>query len=683
MNTPRRCVTALALVIFFLLPSGGHAQTRRPMTLVDQINIPWVADARLSPDGMQILFTQDHADWKANKRVAHIFRIGADGQGYLQLTQGENGESSPRWSPDGRTIAFLAKRGSVEETQIFLMPTSGGEGRRLSRHATSVSSIAWALDGASIYFIAADPKTDDERQKDTLKDDVYAFDETHKQQHLWRVDVKSGEEQRITSGDFSVAGYRLSRDGRRIAHHRGPTPMYGDAEKGEVWLMDADGGNARQLTKNGVAEGGAEISPDGSQILFVAAANERFDTYYNGNLFLVPAAGGQARPLIADFPYEVTAASWAKDGRAIYVVANMGVHSELFRLDLVPGAKPAQLTKGEHAIIGGEYGPGPDRWVLQLDEATRPGEIWTLAMPGGGTAAGAPQRVTKVFEYLERDFDLPRIEAVQWKGADGVTVEGLLSYPLNYQKGTRYPLCVQTHGGPMATDKFGMGGALNYIPVLAAKGYAVFRPNYRGSTGYGNAFLRDMVGHYFQNAHLDVMTGVDHLIELGIADADRMVKMGWSGGGHMTSWIVTFTDRFKAAASGAGASNWISMYAQSDVRTYRTPWFGGTPWQTNAPIPAYWEHSPIAHAAKVKTPTIFLVGENDVRVPPQQSVEMYRALRANGVPTHLYLAPREPHIFGELRHVLFKSNVELDWFEKHATRRTYVWEKAPVEGAQR
>jgi dipeptidyl aminopeptidase/acylaminoacyl peptidase len=177
------------------------------------------------------------------------------------------------------------------------------------------------------------------------------------------------------------------------------------------------------------------------------------------------------------------------------------------------------------------------------------------------------------------------------------------------------------------------------------------------------------------------MAGVDHVIAMGVAHPDRLVKMGWSAGGHMTNKIVTFTDRFKAAASGAGAANWISMYGQSDVRVYRTPWFGGTPWQKGAPIDAYWENSPLKYVANVKTPTLFLVGEKDPRVPLPQSVEMYRALKANGVETKLWVAPREPHGWQELRHQLFKVNVELDWFERHLGR-SYTWEKAPAsEGA--
>jgi dipeptidyl aminopeptidase/acylaminoacyl peptidase len=284
-----------------------------------------------------------------------------------------------------------------------------------------------------------------------------------------------------------------------------------------------------------------------------------------------------------------------------------------------------------------------------------------------------------VFDYVSRDFKLGKQEAIQWKGADGTTVEGILTYPVDYQAGRRYPLAVMTHGGPQAADKFSLGSTNYEFQVLAGKGYATLQPNYRGSTGYGDAFLRDMVGHYFQNAHLDVMTGVDEVIRRGVADPDRMVKMGWSGGGHMTNKIITFTDRFKAASSGAGAANWISMYAQSDIRFMRTPWFGGTPWQQSAPIEAYWNNSPLKDIANVKTPTIFFVGERDPRVPEPQSIEMYRALRSNSVPTHLYVAPREPHVWAELRHQLFKLNTEIAWFEQYATKRPFTLEKAPSD----
>jgi dipeptidyl aminopeptidase/acylaminoacyl peptidase len=236
---------------------------------------------------------------------------------------------------------------------------------------------------------------------------------------------------------------------------------------------------------------------------------------------------------------------------------------------------------------------------------------------------------------------------------------------------------VQTHGGPAASSTLAFPSWAEYTPVLAARGYAVLDPNYRGSTGYGDAFLRDMVGHYFNQADDDVLAGVDALVARGLADPAKLVAMGWSAGGHMTNWLITQTDRFAAASSGAGAANWISMYGQSDVRSYRTPWFGGTPWQPDAPIASYLASSPITHVSKAKTPTLILVGEKDPRVPMAQSVEMFRALKAVGCTTELLVFPGEPHGPRSLKRRLHKVNAELAWFERHLFGRAYEMEKPP------
>ncbi len=605
-----RTATGRALVVLCLiLPAATAAQSPKPMSIVDLIDVPRLSDPNLSPDGRQLLFVRSDADWKANKRVSHVWRAVVGTGELTQMTAGEDGESSPRWSPDGRTIAFLAKRGTDEATQIYLLGNAGGEARRLTGHATAAGNIAWAPDGSAIYFTAPEADTPEEKARDKAKDDIYAFDEDFKQVHLWRAAVADGAATRITSGDFSVTAYRVSRDGRRIAHHRMPTPLFGDSERGEVWLMDAGGSNAVRLTDNGTSESGAELSPDGTQVLFLAGVNARFETYHNQKAVLVPAAGGAPRLVTpADLAYEVERATWSKDGAAIYFTANTGVETQLFVMPASGGA-PKALTAGRHTLTGWDYDPEAGLHVFGKDEPANPGDFHLLRSEGG------LQRITNVYENLPRDFALPAVEAVSWRGADGVTVEGLLYLPVGHEAGRRYPLVVQTHGGPAASDKFAFGSWSSYTQVLTGKGYAVLKPNYRGSTGYGDPFLRDMVGHYFKNAHLDVMAGVDHLIAKGIADPERLVKMGWSAGGHMTNKIITFTDRFKAASSGAGAANWVSMYGQSDVRSYRTPWFGGSPWQADAPVEVYWEHSPLKYVSKVKTPTIFIVGEKDVRVP--------------------------------------------------------------------
>ncbi len=662
-----------ALSFGLLAAALAWGQDKRPMTIVELIDVPSLGSPRLAPDGTQILFTRTDTDWKKNGRTTHIHRIDADGSGAVQLTNGEDGESSPRWSPDGTRVAFLAKRGEDEHTQIYVMRNRGGEASPLTAHDSSVGSFQFSPDGKHIFFVAPDPKSAEEKKKDKLQDDVFAFDEDYKQRHLFRVAADGDGPQkgeRLTEGDYSVIGFRLSDDGMRIAHHRSVSPLVDNRDEGEVWLMDADGGNAMQLTDNTVAERGAQLSPDGTQVMFLSDSSADFETYFNDNIFVLPAAGGAHRVLYEDMPHEVNGARWAPDG-SIYFTANTGVRTELFHGRLDDDA-PTALTAGDHSLTGWNFSAAAGKHVFGISNRENNGDLHLLPAEGGD-----PMKVTSVFDYLAETFELPVQEAIRWKGDDGAEVEGLLYYPLDYQEGQRYPLVVQTHGGPAASDKFGFGRWSSYVQVLTARGWAVFKPNYRGSTGYGDEVLRDMVGHYYRQSHLDVMTGVDHLIELGIVDGDRMAKMGWSGGGHMTNKIITHTDRFKAAASGAGAVNWISMYGTSDVRIYRTPWFGGTPWQEDAPIDVYWGHSPLKDIYKVTTPTIVLVGENDVRVPPEQSVELYRALKSNGVDTHLYIAPREPHGWRELRHELFKVNVEIDWFERHARGIEYEWETAP------
>ena len=665
----------ISIVSAFLAIDSGFADDRRPMTLIDLINVPILSNPRLAPDGSQLIFRLSEADWKANKYISHIWRINDDGTGSVKMTSGEQGESSPRWSPDGRQIAFLAKRGESKETQIYLISNQGGEANRLTEHKTNVLDPQWSPDGSAIYFRASDPKTKEEKERDKAKDDIKPFEEDAKQVHLWKIVLEDKIETKLTDGEFSVIGYELSRDGRRIAMHRAPSPRFGDQEQGEVWVTDADGTNGKQLTANRVPESGAALSPDNATVLFTASANETFDFYYNRNLFTVSAAGGESELHLPELPYEVEQAKWSQDGTVIFLVANMGVRSELFTYKLAT-KELRRLTTGRHSVRSWHYSSTANQHAISLDHPNNPGDVWTLAADGGNLV-----RTTQVYEDLEATYQLPPQRKISWKGADGVTVEGLLITPFDYHDGDRVPLVVQTHGGPASSDNFGFGGgATRYLPVLTAHGYAVLKPNYRGSTGYGDDFMRDMVGGYYTNAHKDVMLGVDRVIEMGVADANKMVKMGWSAGGHMTNKIITFTDRFKAASSGAGAVNWVSMYAQSDVRTYRTPWFGGTPWQKDAPIDVYWHHSPLSEIANAKTPTVILVGEKDVRVPAAQSIELYRALKSNGVQTKLYIAPREPHGFRELRHILFKMNVELEWFARHALQKDYTWEKAPEKG---
>jgi dipeptidyl aminopeptidase/acylaminoacyl peptidase len=664
-----RSAGAAAALAILSYTAPGRAQAHRPMTLVDVAQVPRILDVQLSPDGRSVIYMLNRADWKANRQVPHIWKQEIGGGAPAQITFSDGGEGGGRWSPDGKTILFM--RGG----QIHLMPSDGGESRQLTRHATSVASAAWAPDSAAIYFVAADARMPEEQARDRAGDDLAPFEESLKQRHLWKVIVSTGAEDRLTDGELSVLLYRVSRDGTKVALVRAPTPLPADAGRGEVWVMDADGKNAHIITHNALEETEVELSPDNSQLLFVAEGNDRFEPYYSSTVFVVPSAGGTPHIVARDLSAYVERASWAPDGKSILAVANMGVHSEIVELSLAGRVKP--LTSGRHSVQFWSVVPSAGRMAFQFDEPDRLGDAWTLALSGG-----TPVRVTGVYDSLPAEFDLPRQDKVEWRGADGISIEGIIFYPSGYENGKRYPLVVQMHGGPRDSDKFGYGPGFiqNYVPALTAKGYLVLRPNYRGSIGYGSGFMRDVIGKYFRNMHLDVVAGIDALVRQGIVDPDRVAIMGWSAGGHLTNKLITFTDRFKAASSGAGAAEWISLFSESATRAERALWFGGTPYQKNAPTDVYWEESPLKYAAQVKTPTVFFVGADDPQVPQEQSIEMYRALKANGVATKLYIGAGEPHLWIGLRHLLAKANAELEWFEKYVTGRPYIPEKAPAEG---
>jgi dipeptidyl aminopeptidase/acylaminoacyl peptidase len=677
----RACFAIGVLLLGFSLPDlpdlpglpdrAVHAQTKRPFTLIELAELPRLFSPQLSPDGGTLAYFLSNADWRTNRLVFHLWRQPIGGAPE-QLTFSQAGDIPVvRWSPDGKSLLFM------RDGQLWLMAADGGEPRTITRHATGVSSPQWSPDGTLVYFIASDPRTAEERERDRVRDDVYAFDEGFKQRQIWKVVVSTGAETQITSGDATAIEYKLSADGKHIAYERAPSPSDGEAYRGEVWVMDATGANARVLTNNAMQEFSIDISPDGSQVLFTSEANERFDSYYPGVLFTVPASGaGTAKPVVPDFPYTFETGQWAADGRTIIASVNMGVHSELYEIE--PASHRArQLTDGEHYVPPGwSLATAAERIVFQLDEPTRFGDVWTMPLRGHG----APTRVTGLFDAMERERAVPRQEKTSWKGADGTTVEGVLFYPIGYEVGKTYPLVVQMHGGPMETDKFGAGAGLvfNYVPVLAAKGYAVLRPNYRGSNGYGPAFARDVVDGYFHNMATDITAGVDHLAQSGVVDPGKVVIMGISAGGTLVNKLITVTDRFKAASATAGIANWISLWGQSDNVSFRRTWFGGTPWRKDAPFDAFWGNSPVKDAANVKTPTLFFTGDADVRVPMAQAIEMYRALKSHHVPTHLYVAPREGHnAWGDLRHQIFKANAELEWFEKYALGRSYTWETPP------
>ena len=359
-------------------------QDKRPMTLVELLEVPRLTDPQPSPDGSELLFVVAEANWKQNRPVAHIWRIGLDGAGLVQMTNGEDGETSPRWSPRGDRVAFVARRGRARKTQIHIVSNRGGEAAPLSSHETSVSNISWSPDGRYLYFVAADPMTEEARARDEAGDDIYSF-ENVSQNHLWRVGVTDKTEEQVTTGDDSVHEYSFSRDGRHIVVLRAPGPLQEDSTAGELYHMDLAGGGAVRLTGPTFRQGGAELSPDNSLVLYTAMPG-----YYSDRLRLVSADGGETRTPLPDFLHQVVDASWSQTGQSIYFLANMGVHTQLFEFGRRTKALE-QLTEGKHNLRFWKFSPSANLHIFAIDEPTNPGDVWVLPASDGAE----PRRVTR------------------------------------------------------------------------------------------------------------------------------------------------------------------------------------------------------------------------------------------------------------------------------------------------
>ena len=551
--------------------------------------------------------------------------------------------------------------------------TSDGEAPRQVSKRTGTSDIAWHPDGRSIYFLAADPPTDAERERVRLRGDVRVLDESPRR-HLWKMAVDSGAETRITKGDDHIFGYRISAKGDRIIVSRRPSALPADSDRMEIWNIDADGSGAAQVTRNTIPEWDGELSPDGSQVLFIARANARLEPYYNANVFLAQASGGKARALVPDLPYEVFQAGWSEDGQAIWMVVNMGVRSQLIQVGLADG-EIRHITKGDHAVVPLSWSNAGGRHVFMIDEPARIGDVWTWTPDDT-----APTRVTGIYDYLDRTFALPRQERVEWKGVDGVAVEGVLTYPIEYKPGSRYPLVVQMHGGPEASDRFGWGSIFFYYqPAWAARGYAILRPNYRGSSGYGNKFYREPVGGVLQkqppgragrrrppreDGRRRSGSACDHGLERGRPSgeqADHLHESLQGCGVRRRCRQLDFS--LRCLGHPIGSRSLAGRHALAEERATRDV-LGA-----------------LAAEIRIERPHTNALPDRRERCA-RADVAGHRAeprVETQGVPTELHIAPNEGHDWTQPRHQLHKMNAEMEWFEKYVRDLPYTGEAAPVE----
>ena len=681
--SPVRLTSMLALLAVAL---PARAQSR-PMSIDDVMALRSVGAVSLAPDGGRVVYTvsawehpaaRDTSKGDRHDMRSHLWMVSARGGDQRQLTFGERGESAPQWSPTGAQIAFIAARGAasgdeVPRAQLWLLPSAGGEAWQLTSARDGVSAYTWSPDGARIAYLTTDSLTREAEARVRRRDDSKPFEGDLRMSHVWVIDVATKTATKVTSGDFTVRGApSWSPDGTKLAILTSPTPLIRD-ERREAWIVNVASKERERVAPppTMMAQGTPAWSPDGRTLAFGALV----DTWKpngdgiaprslrNTNLVLYDVASRNAREVSsAQLDNSVGAPRWSADGTTITFTAQERVYGTVYAFDAARGRITALTSR--MMVRAPSYSADGRTVAFAMDSPTSPAEVYAT-----DAAFASPVRLTNTNPQLA-GISLGETEVITWKSSDGWSVEGILLKPVGYQPGQRVPLLVDVHGGPTGAHTNGFkaswGNAGHY---WAGRGWAVLYPNPRGSTGYGEKFMRGNIKDWGGGDYRDIMTGVDELVRGGLADADRLAITGWSYGGYMTGWVVSQTGRFKAAMMGAGLVNMESMYGTTDIPGYIGTFYDGMPQLdgtlNNKSLQFYRSRSAIQYADKVTTPLLMLHGGSDERVPIGQPMEYFRNLRDRGKTAELVFFPREGHGLGEYYHQVDKLTREYEWIARY------------------
>ncbi len=619
-----------------------------------------VADVMPSPDGKLVVYTQSRAVMEPEKSEidTQIFLARADGSHRVQLTRGDKSASSPSFSPDGRYVYFSSERSG--KPNLWRIPVDGGEAEKLTDWKGEIGAYRLSPDGKWIAFAAMEERADEEKQKKE-KRDFRVVDENPKNHSIWVIPADPDAQAKRTSRKVCnttdhVQDLEWSPDSRNIAFAHTRTPDADDWVHSDISEVIVESGEVHPIAATGAAELSPRYSPDGRYLAFVRSTDP---ARWAGmeRIVLLPRNGGEARELPPTFDEKPTLLGWSADSKRLLFIEPKGITSVIYAIGLDSPAEPVYqpargtLQAGRLNLTGTAVGFAAESW----DE---PPEAYLLQL-----GEALPHCVSTANNDLPK-LPLGDTKHVNWKSRDGLEIEGLLTYPVNYESGKQYPLILIIHGGPTGVFQNTFLGRYGLYPMasFAAKGYAVLRANPRGSGGYGRTFRFANMNDWGGKDYEDLMAGVDQIISMGVADPDRLAVMGWSYGGYMTSWVVTHTHRFKAAAVGAGVTNLWSFTGTSDIHGFLPDYFSGEPW-TN--FEGYYNHSPMSFVKGVTTPTLVLHGEADVRVPTSQGYEFYHALKRQGVVTEMVVYPRTPHGPREPKFLLDIMQRHLAWVDKY------------------
>lgn len=653
-------------------PAPRSKDGKKLFGTMEALRLARVFSPRMSPDVSRVAYLvaenkmEKDKPWKS---VTQIWVVPTSGPATAsrQYTRGEESVSDVQWSPDGKRIGFLMNAGDEKDKkqQVWFMYVDGGEPWQVSKHKSGVRSFEFSPDGKTLLLVATVPETEDQEKRTKNKDDAEVVDHDLKMAQLWIWDIASGQEKQITKGDSTVSDPRWSPDGSHITFTSNPTPRLDDGGLQTAWLLDVATGKQRKVSDSTDYTHTARWSPDGKSIAYLVSREAPF---YQTNLFIASADGGKERKLTNGFELNAGEPIWAADGKSIYFSSNTRESMEIFGADVASGTV-RQITDKTGVLNLSEVSANGQMAIGTWSDPEHPGEIFR-----SDPKFSAVQPITNHNAWLA-EYALGGTEVAKWKSSkDGTEIDGIVTKPVDFEASRKYPFLLNPHGGPTGAS---LGTFNPTEQILAANGYLVLEPNFRGSTGRGEKFAGANQNDWGDGDYKDDMSGVQAMVDKGWADAERLGAFGWSYGGYMTFWIDTQTDKFKAISPGAGLPDLYSMYSQTDIHRYMTMFFDRkAPWDN---FQEYWDHSPMKYVEKVKTPTMILHGQSDTRVPIPQSEEFYRALCERHVPVEFVVYPRENHGFVEPRHIQDRWQRYLVFFGKYLNNPPKTEPKDAVE----